>query len=493
MCYDHVLVASLTRDNSRFRSLIGDLHFELSGKVKSLMSKRFETWMLGLVAMAACSTVFCQSAAAQAKSPQGKSSPARAEADKTTAETPLLTIGSKAPPLDIEHWISNGNGKFKPVTKFAPGRVYVVEFWATWCGPCIASMPHLAGMQAKYASKGVQIISISDEDVETVQAFLQTPVRSSQPDADAKDGEKNAKADQTPKQTYAQLTSAYCLTTDPDASVSVDYMEAAAQNGIPTSFIVGKTGQVEWIGHPMSLDEPLEQIVADKWDRAAYLVKFRKEQEHDSLMSKLGAKMRKGDTKGALQIIADAKKTADADVATIKMLEKLEYQVRVTPIFAKIEEGDLKEGMAELDAIIKTVTPEQKSELNMIKFKLLVESEEYDAAAKALLVVADDKNIDADSINQLTWQIYEAAKNDAQFSMALVDAATKATEKALAASPKSGMILDTLAHFVHYQGKLDRAIELQTLAIENSDDSSEEGKAEMLAYLKELKKEKVNK
>ena len=105
-------------------------------------------------------------------------------------------------------------------------------------------------------------------------------------------------------------------------------------------------------------------------------------------------------------IIADAKKSADGDAATITMLEKLEFQVQVTPIFAKIEEGDLKEGMAELDAIIRTVTPEQKSELNMIKFKLLVESEEFDAAAKALLVVADDRNIDAESINLLTWQIY---------------------------------------------------------------------------------------
>ena len=445
--------------------------------------------------MTACSISFCQFAAAQAKSPLSKPTVAKAEAEKAHADAPLLTIGSKAPPLDIEHWISNGNGKFKPVTKFAPGRVYVVEFWATWCGPCIASMPHLAAMQAKYMDKGVQIVSISDEDPETVQAFLKTPVRSSQPEAVAKDsdGKKDAKADETPKQTYAQLTSAYCLTTDPDASVSIDYMEGAAQNGIPTSFIVGKTGQIEWIGHPMSLEGPLEQIVTDKWDRAEFLVKFKKDQEHDSLMSKLGAKMRKGDTKGALVIIADAKKTAEGDPASIKMLEKLEYQIRVVPVFAKIEEGDLKEGMAELDAIIKTATPEQKSELTMMKFKLLFESEEFDAAAKALLAISADKNIDGDSINQLTWQIYEAAKNDAQFPMVLIDAAAKATENALVASPKSGMILDTLAHLVHYQGKLDRAIELQTQAAENSSDFSEEGKTEILAFLKELKKEKTNK
>ena len=509
------------------------------------MSKRFETWMLGLVAISLFFCGSCPTAAAQAKSPQAKSPQAKSPQSKSAvekpaavkpaavkpaaakpaaakpaaakpaatksapenaavAETALLTIGSKAPPIDIEHWISNGNGKFKPVTKFAPGRVYVVEFWATWCGPCVASMPHLAETQARYADKGVQIISISDEDLETIQGFLATNVRSSKPadgeETGEKDGEKAvekkpkaAKVQEAEKKTYAQLTSAYCLTTDPDASVSIDYMEAAAQNGIPTSFIVGKTGLVEWIGHPMSLDKPLEQVVADKWDRAAFLVQFKKEQDHDSLMAKLGAKMRKGDTTGALAIIADAKQKAAGDAASITMLDKLEFQIRVTPIFAKIEEGDVQEGIAELDEVIRTATSAQKSELSMIKFKLLVEAEEYDAAAQALMVVANDKNIDVDSINELTWQIYEGASADAEFPKVLVTAAAAATEKALVTAPKSGMILDTLAHLVHHQGKLDRAIELQTQALANSADLSDEGKQEMQAFLQELKKEKTRK
>jgi len=87
-----------------------------------------------------------------------------------------LTIGSIAPELDIEHWVSNGEGKFKPVTAFRPGSVYIVEFWATWCGPCIQSMPHLVELQEKYSGKGLQIISISDETVDTVQAFLKRTV-----------------------------------------------------------------------------------------------------------------------------------------------------------------------------------------------------------------------------------------------------------------------------------------------------------------------------
>ncbi len=88
-----------------------------------------------------------------------------------------LGVGSKAPALDVEHWISDGDGKFSSVSQFKPGHVYVVEFWATWCRPCVASMPHLSELQKKYQDKDLQIISISDEDLETVQAFLERPTR----------------------------------------------------------------------------------------------------------------------------------------------------------------------------------------------------------------------------------------------------------------------------------------------------------------------------
>ncbi len=69
-------------------------------------------------------------------------------------------------------------------------------------------------------------------------------------------------------------------------------MTASGQNGIPTCFIVGKSGQIEWIGHPMSMDEPLTSVVEDKWDREAFATEFKKSQERDLLMTNIMGKMR---------------------------------------------------------------------------------------------------------------------------------------------------------------------------------------------------------
>ncbi len=140
-------------------------------------------------------------------------------------------------------------------------------------------MPHLVEMQNKFADKGVQIISISNEDLETVEKFLERDYKVAAKEESEKEAEDQPK-------TYRDLTSAYCLTTDPDGSSDKSYMEAAGQNGIPCAFIVGKDQKIEWIGHPMQMDAVLEQVVADSWDRDAFAEKFKEEQKMGLLISK---------------------------------------------------------------------------------------------------------------------------------------------------------------------------------------------------------------
>jgi len=354
-----------------------------------------------------------------------------------TSAADTLTIGSDAPELDIEHWVQNGDGRFKPVTKFAKDKVYVVEFWATWCGPCVASMPHLAELQKTYANKGVQIVSISNEDLETVEKFLDRPVSAKKKKGDVK--EEDSKADE---QTYRDLTSAYCLTTDPDLSCHKAYMEAANQNGIPCAFIVGKDQKIEWIGHPMSMDETLTAVVDGKWDRAAFAEKFKEQEVMQALMADLSRSMRGGKTSKALSTIN-----------------------------AAIE--DAKDPMF-------------KKQLKMMKVQIAMSGKGVGKELTTILEEAYGENADnPEFINSVAWAIYEKTEAGELDDKALVTSSRKAAQKAADAAPAAakGAILDTIAHLQFVEGDIESAMKTQAKAIELAEGDM---KIELSEFLKTL-------
>jgi thiol-disulfide isomerase/thioredoxin len=41
------------------------------------------------------------------------------------------------------------------------GKIVVIDFWATWCGPCVSEMPHMKELYAKYHDQGVEFVGIS--------------------------------------------------------------------------------------------------------------------------------------------------------------------------------------------------------------------------------------------------------------------------------------------------------------------------------------------
>lgn len=139
-------------------------------------------------------------------------------------------LGDAAKPLQIATWVK---GTPLDLAAAKGKQIVVVEFWATWCPPCRASIPHLTEMQKKF--KDVAFVGVSDEDAATVKKFV------------AKMGDKMD----------------YTVAVDDDDKTSDAYMKAFGIGGIPHAFIVDKTGHIIWHGHPMGdLEKTLEEVVA---------------------------------------------------------------------------------------------------------------------------------------------------------------------------------------------------------------------------------------
>jgi len=195
-----------------------------------------------------------------------------ADDPKETPTKKVLKAGDPAPALKATKWLQG-----KEIETFEPGRVYVVEFWATWCGPCIVMMPHLSELQAEYKDKGVTIIGHSSKDPRNSEAQVTAFVKK-----------------RGPKLGY---TFAYADNRDTNNA----WMVAAGKNGIPCSFVVDKEGKIAYIGHPMYLDVVLPRVVEGKWNDKSKREVDRIEKEVNGLFTAL----RKTDREATLNLFKD--------------------------------------------------------------------------------------------------------------------------------------------------------------------------------------------
>lgn len=125
--------------------------------------------------------------------------------------------GAKATELSISEWIQ---GDAITLSEGKGSKIYVVEFWATWCPPCRTSIPHINELAQEYDPEDIIFIGITTEDADTVADFVDEM------------GE-----DMT-----------YRVAIDRNGVTSKAY----GVRGIPHAFIVDLDGTIAWEGHPMN-------------------------------------------------------------------------------------------------------------------------------------------------------------------------------------------------------------------------------------------------
>lgn len=149
----------------------------------------------------------------------------------STALAGQLGVGSPAPDARPKVMLQG-----EPVTKLEDGKTYLFEFWATWCGPCVAQVPHVDHLHRTFGPKGLVVLATSvwEDDQAKPAAFVKGK------------GDKMS----------------YRVGFDADKTMAKNWLEAAGANGIPHAFVVQK-GKILWEGHPGELNDELVASMLD--------------------------------------------------------------------------------------------------------------------------------------------------------------------------------------------------------------------------------------
>ncbi|BDS07811.1 hypothetical protein NT6N_28510 [Oceaniferula spumae] len=146
-----------------------------------------------------------------------------------------------------------------------PGKIYILECWATWCGPCIAAIPHVNDLHNKFADKGLVIVGMNvwEDGIEKAQNFVKKKGDGMSYRVAFSGGRKSAFAD--------------------------NIMKPAGITGIPRALVV-KDGKLILNTHPARIDEALVSSLLDgSFDPVAH---FKKQEQEAQAKKEFIAKLR---------------------------------------------------------------------------------------------------------------------------------------------------------------------------------------------------------
>lgn len=318
----------------------------------------------------------------------------------TQVQGATLKVGDPAPKLQVAKWVQGS-----PVKEFESGKAYIVEFWATWCGPCRVTIPHLNELHEKFKDKNLVVIGqdVWERDESLVAPFVK------------KMGDK---------MTYRVALDD--KSAEKDGAMAVTWMKAAGQDGIPSAFVVNQEGKIAWIGHPAGLkEELLGDVLAGRYDlkkaAAEYEEAKKREEAQEALYRKLNTSLAK-------------KNWADAEAA-----------------------------VAELE---KALPEDERDNFAMARFQINTGRGNYDEAYKALRAYSDAHADDGRLQNAIAWTIVARKGLEKRDLVLAAKAAERANQ---ATKGKDAAVLDTVARVQFLTGKKTEAIATQQKAVNLAD------------------------
>lgn len=196
----------------------------------------------------------------------------------------VLKMESTAPALEVQDWVRG-----RPLANFQPGKVYVVDFWATWCGPCVSAMPDLMLLQEKYKDSGLEVVAVAACEKATAA------------------GEVRAYLDGWLTERFPKLN--FRIGLDCTGEMNKLWMEASSSFGIPSSFVVDRDSCIAFIGHPAELDDVLPKVLDGSWRTSDQAKAADRERiangREDVFLYKISAAMKLEDWKTALSAIEE--------------------------------------------------------------------------------------------------------------------------------------------------------------------------------------------
>ena len=252
----------------------------------------------------------------------------------------------------------------------------------------------------------------------------------------------------------------------------------------------------------MELAEPLEKVVEDRWDRDAFVAaeKQRQELEKKAVM----AQRKLLNSIKEIQALANADRSDQAIEMIDKLLNDEELASQKEVLTSLRLQIIFDSSVREVEALVNKNQPEKAIQ----RLEELIQDEKYSQVKDAFVAMrvqiliksnlegadiafgefAEANKENGQILNDLAWEIYQKFEADHDVDMKLLRQAKKAAEYAVQVSPESGAVLDTLAHLIYVvDGDLDRAIEIQTKAVDRAIPIQ---RNDIKAFLDQLREEK---